>query len=1213
MPEKQDGPGGGLTTGPPLMAFPGAPFGAFPPGPPGPPPPDRFTWPHQPPQAFHPPPRYVRAIPHMVSVGASPGSSILLSRELHPAYRLPPHMEYLYSLQHSTNSIHGLGLSSEYLNARGLPDLHPASTLASSEFPFSLDSSRLCSPRLARASRKRALSASPYSDLDLTSVIRFSPSSLASLAAGSRSSSACSGSLGHLSAGALSPALHPALLLRGAGAPPLLHPHPHTPPFGLHGSQHLPHAQHCAPLPKTDNNFNDRRKSDHPNAIIDVDVRNARIKKEPTHNANPVGDGNGDQGDLKDEPGDFIETNCHWKDCGTEFNTQDELVKHINNDHIHANKKSFVCRWEGCSRAEKPFKAQYMLVVHMRRHTGEKPHKCTFEGCIKAYSRLENLKTHLRSHTGEKPYTCEYPGCSKAFSNASDRAKHQNRTHSNEKPYVCKAPGCTKRYTDPSSLRKHVKTVHGAEFYASKKHKGGNGPSSDEGGAGGLDASPRSDDAKTASLSSPSVKSESDAQSPQAQGSPAGQDIDGMRLTTPGVTDTLEDWTAEAEDLELEELPVVLRALVGGGAAPTGVGPPRLRKPVGRPRAPALAQRKIADLNTRITNLKMDTITQPQPKTQLTELQQRLQPPISQQQAQIRRDSSSTVSSYYGSMRSADMSRKSSLASQVSNMRPGQGPGSFYDPISAGSSRRSSQLSTVTTGGQCLPPPPPSHLLAGQLQRLQSSNQPTSNNLVIQTQSTNMQQAATSQNFLWASTTSSEARRASEPSRPGLDPRSPPPRPSSVSLSPLRKVQSSTELHPNQAVQLDEVGEGEMVENKLVLPDEVLMYLNQVADAQHVGSGWSETTSQPLQSPTNTMVPSPNSFKPLSPANAVVNPLVSPTNQMTMSPRNNQMMASPGYQLMPSPGPQIIASPASNIGQNMMPSPASNLEHIMSPNSNPVMPSPNSNYQVIPSPSSMYNDAVQYNALSPAQANIASPASNYNQMVASPMSTRCQPQMMSPSQPNNMVQHCHGTHNMMQNTGQMMPQNCPQQNCSVLNQNPHQQRPNNGCFPLNRQMQQHPNCYMSGSWCHNNNMPAQHNLCNSQNHNMYGQQPQNPMPMNANYGSQHQQQANMQHCADHNGYPQQYMKQPQTQPNFNGYQQAQNSLASPAAGALAPTTYEAPQMRPDTYQRTLEYVQSCQNWNASSEPTSNPNMVVGDMTSSLTSLLEENRYLQMIQ
>lgn len=72
-------------------------------------------------------------------------------------------------------------------------------------------------------------------------------------------------------------------------------------------------------------------------------------------------------------------------------------------------------------------------------------------------------------------------------------------------------------------MRKHVKTVHGAEFYANKKHKGINNGSdgrSDDSGNRGPDNSPRNDDSmsgKAASLSSPSIKSESDANSPGQQ------------------------------------------------------------------------------------------------------------------------------------------------------------------------------------------------------------------------------------------------------------------------------------------------------------------------------------------------------------------------------------------------------------------------------------------------------------------------------------------------------------------------------------------------------------------------------------------------------------------------------------------------------------------------------------------------------------------------
>ncbi|XP_072268268.1 transcriptional activator GLI3 isoform X2 [Pyxicephalus adspersus] len=392
------------------------------------------------------------------------------------------------------------GQRSPYADIIGSPTTPGAgATALHMEYLHAMESSRFPSPRItARPSRKRTLSISPLSDhsFDLQTMIRTSPNSLVTILNNSRSSSSASGSYGHLSASAISPALsftypptpvslqqmHQHIMNRqhsiGSAfghSPPLIHPAPTFP------------TQRTNPgIPSVLNPVQNKPTSESAVSSTGDPMHNKRSKIKPEEELpSPAAGGiqdqpdgmtlvkeEGDKDESKQEPEVVYETNCHWEACSREFDTQEQLVHHINNDHIHGEKKEFVCRWLDCSREQKPFKAQYMLVVHMRRHTGEKPHKCTFEGCAKAYSRLENLKTHLRSHTGEKPYVCEHEGCNKAFSNASDRAKHQNRTHSNEKPYVCKIPGCTKRYTDPSSLRKHVKTVHGPEAHVTKKQRG---------------------------------------------------------------------------------------------------------------------------------------------------------------------------------------------------------------------------------------------------------------------------------------------------------------------------------------------------------------------------------------------------------------------------------------------------------------------------------------------------------------------------------------------------------------------------------------------------------------------------------------------------------------------------------------------------------------------------------------------------------------------
>ncbi|KAL3093133.1 hypothetical protein niasHT_022583 [Heterodera trifolii] len=165
---------------------------------------------------------------------------------------------------------------------------------------------------------------------------------------------------------------------------------------------------------------------------------------------------------------------CQWAHCSRLFASSDPLLDHIHSDHLvnlHLSKaqRQFVCLWKGCERDGRSFPTSYMLVQHLRVHTGEKPYKCKWTSCEKRYARLANLKTHQRTHTGERPFQCTI--CGRSFTNISDKMKHEKRVHKKKKQYCCVVLGCANAYTDPSSLRKHTLRSHGTNPWMEYKER----------------------------------------------------------------------------------------------------------------------------------------------------------------------------------------------------------------------------------------------------------------------------------------------------------------------------------------------------------------------------------------------------------------------------------------------------------------------------------------------------------------------------------------------------------------------------------------------------------------------------------------------------------------------------------------------------------------------------------------------------------------------
>lgn len=226
--------------------------------------------------------------------------------------------------------------------------------------------SQFTSPRhSAHMRRKRPHSISPFSlEVDLNQLIRTSPSSLVAYINGSRTSSVSSGSYGHLAAGKSSPAFN------FPGAPPQLLRHGSSPVYPSSEQSASPPPLLAAPTEEETERMTDKQVE----MNMEAGEEETDVKREVEVDGNGAKEEDAGEDEGKQEE---IDANCHWKECEQTLESREELVLHVNNEHIHGEKRDFICHWRGCCRMQKPFKAQYMLVVHMRRHTGEKPHKCT--------------------------------------------------------------------------------------------------------------------------------------------------------------------------------------------------------------------------------------------------------------------------------------------------------------------------------------------------------------------------------------------------------------------------------------------------------------------------------------------------------------------------------------------------------------------------------------------------------------------------------------------------------------------------------------------------------------------------------------------------------------------------------------------------------------------------------------------------------------------
>ena len=87
--------------------------------------------------------------------------------------------------------------------------------------------------------------------------------------------------------------------------------------------------------------------------------------------------------------------------------------------------------------------------------SGETRNKCGV--CSRVFTRSWLLKGHMRTHTGERPFRCTWPQCQRAFADKSNLRSHTLIHTTTAKSFSC--PKCSRAFSQKRYLHKHMLEV----------------------------------------------------------------------------------------------------------------------------------------------------------------------------------------------------------------------------------------------------------------------------------------------------------------------------------------------------------------------------------------------------------------------------------------------------------------------------------------------------------------------------------------------------------------------------------------------------------------------------------------------------------------------------------------------------------------------------------------------------------------------------------